>query len=244
MVRRTEGIGPGSVGALAARYGLPGPAAEQLLSLARLLVEDPRAPTAIRDPRRAIDDHLADSLVALELTEVQDARRVVDLGSGAGLPGLALAIAQPDATFTLVEASARKCSFIERAAESVALENVRVVHARAESWPDGLSRFDIATARALGSLELVVEYAAPLLAVGGMLVAWRGRREPGAEAAAAAAALVVGMRPGRVVAVAPYDGALHRHLHLMSKVMETPEGFPRRPGVALKRPLSGFSERS
>jgi 16S rRNA (guanine527-N7)-methyltransferase len=228
------------VRALAARFELPEPAAEQLQLLADLLVDDPHAPTAIRDPRRVLDDHLADSLVALELDEVRGARRLVDLGSGPGLPGLALAIALPDAELTLLEASSRKCRFIVRAAAACGVENVEVVHTRAESWREGLGRFDVATARALGPLEVVVEYAAPLLAIGGTLVAWRGGREPAAEKAAVVAAELIGMAPGRVVEVTPYEGALHRHLHLMSKVMQTPEGYPRRPGMALKRPLSGL----
>jgi 16S rRNA (guanine527-N7)-methyltransferase len=243
-MRRNDRGEAAAVRALAARHGLPERAAEQLQLLAGVLVEDPHAPTAIRDPRRVLDDHLADSLVALELDEVREARRLVDLGSGPGLPGLALAIALPDAELTLLEGSSRKCVFIERAAAVSGIENVEVVHTRAESWPEGVGRFDVATARALAPLEVVVEYAAPLLAIGGTLVAWRGGREPAAEKAAVVAAPLVGMAPGRVVAVTPYEAALHRHLHLMSKVMQTPEGFPRRPGMALKRPLSGLSGRS
>jgi 16S rRNA (guanine527-N7)-methyltransferase len=205
-----------------------------------MLVEDPRAPTAITDRARALDDHLADSLVALELPELSGAASLVDLGSGAGLPGLPLAIALPRTAVYVVESSSRKCAFIERAARACELENVEVVHARAEAWPGGLGRFELATARALASLEVVVEYAAPLLARGGTLVAWRGRREPAAERAAAEAAKAVGMAAGPVVPVTPYQGAQHRHLHLMSKVMDTPAGFPRRPGMAQKRPLSGL----
>jgi 16S rRNA (guanine527-N7)-methyltransferase len=93
------------------------------------------------------------------------------------------------------------------------------------------------TARALGPLEVVVEYAAPLLVIGGTLVVWRGRRDPAAEAAAACAAGAVGLEPGPIVPVRPYPTAQSRHLHLMSKVTSTPSGFPRRPGMALKRPL-------
>jgi 16S rRNA (guanine527-N7)-methyltransferase len=118
-----------------------------------------------------------------------------------------------------------------------------VVHARAESWPEGIDRFEVATVRALAALEVVVEYAAPLLVLGGTVVAWRGKREPTEEAAAASAAAVVGMRPGPVLAVTPFEGARHRHLHLMSKVMDTPAEFPRRPGMPQKRPLSGLSGR-
>ncbi len=112
-----------------------------------------------------------------------------------------------------------------------------MVHTRAESWPDGLAAFDVVTARALAPLSVVVEYAAPLLVLGGTLVAWRGRRDPAAERGAAAAAAEVGLEPGEIVAVQPYRAAQNRHLHLMSKVIQTPPGFPRRPGMALKRPL-------
>ena len=163
---------------LAARHGLPDPAAERLAVLLGLLADDPLAPTAIRDRPRVLDDHLADSLVALELPEIRGARTLADLGSGAGLPGLPLAIALPEATVALVESSARKCAFIERAAAACGLENVEVEHARVEAWPEGLGRFDVVTARALASLEVLVEYAAPLLVVGGTLVAWRGKRDP------------------------------------------------------------------
>jgi 16S rRNA (guanine527-N7)-methyltransferase len=231
----------GRVGELVARYGLPEGAGEQLQVLLGLLADDPLAPTAIRKRDRVLDDHLADSLVALEVPSVRAARSIVDLGSGAGLPALPLAIALPLATATVVESSGRKCAFVERAAVACRLDNVEVIHARAEDWPDGLGRFDVATARALAPLEVVVEYAAPLLVVGGTLVAWRGKREPDVEAAAAAGAEVIGMKPGDVLAVTPYKGARNRHLHLMSKAMETPDGFPRRPGMAPKRPLSGLS---
>ena len=234
--RPSDGI-DARLGALAERHGLGPVALARLRTLHRSLVEDPLAPTAVRDPVKVIDDHLADALVALELEPVRTARAVADLGSGAGVPGLPLAIALSDASVTLIESTARKCAFLERTAMLCELPNVRVVHARAEAWPAGLDSFDVVTARALGPLEVVVEYAAPLLALGGVLVVWRGRRDPQAEAAAARAATEVGLEPGEIVRVRPYAGAQDRHLHLMSKVMATPAGFPRRPGMAVKRPL-------
>jgi 16S rRNA (guanine527-N7)-methyltransferase len=84
---------------------------------------------------------------------------------------------------------------------------------------------------------VVAEYAAPLLRVGGTLVAWRGRRDAEAEAAGARAAEALGLSEPEIVPVQPYEGTHHRHLYLASKVRETPQGFPRRPGMALKRPL-------
>lgn len=223
--------------ALAERHRLGAGAVAQLRCLHQTLVGDPLAPTAVRDPIKVIDDHLADSLVALELDSVRTARAVADLGSGAGVPGLPLAIALPDANVTLIESASRKCAFLERTASVCGLRNVRVVHARAEVWPPGIESFDLVSARALGPLEVVVEYAAPLLELGGTLVVWRGRRDPEAEAAAARAAAEVGLEPVEIVPVQPYTGARSRHLHLMSKVTATPPGFPRRPGVAVKRPL-------
>jgi 16S rRNA (guanine527-N7)-methyltransferase len=215
-------------------------AADRLGRLHRLLVEDPLAPTAVRDPDRVIEDHLADSLVALELERVRSAQTMADLGSGPGLPGLALAVALPKADVSLVESSARKCAFIERAIAACGAGNAHVVNARVEAWPEGRGRFAVVTARALASLAVVVEYAAPMLMVGGALVAWRGRRDLEVERAAARAAAGIGMEPIEILAVRPYAAAQNRHLHLMLKVMQTPEDFPRRPGMALKRPLGGL----
>jgi 16S rRNA (guanine527-N7)-methyltransferase len=227
------------IAGLVGRHGLANEMGDQLRTLLTALVNDPFAPTTVTAPARVVEDHLADSLVALELPEVRSAVAIADLGAGAGLPGLPLAIALPDASVALVESSRRKCEFIERAALACGLHNVEVVNARAEDWPAGLGRFDVVTARALAPLDVVVEYAAPLLRRGGRLVAWRGRRDPDAEAAARRAAGAVGMEVGSVHEALPYAGALNRHLHLMSKVMETPLQFPRRPGMAAKRPLGG-----
>lgn len=222
---------------LVSRYRLPAGAVEQLSGFLGLLAHDPLAPTAIRDPLSALDDHLADSLVALDLPVIRAAQRVLDLGSGPGLPGVPLAIALPGVSFALLESAARKCAFIERAVAACRLANVEVVHDRAETAAAGGGVHDIVTARAVASLEVTAEYAAPLLAVGGTLVVWRGRRSAEAEAAAARAGAELGMKGPRVESVHPYPGAQHRHLYLMSKVKPTPSRFPRRPGMALKRPL-------
>jgi 16S rRNA (guanine527-N7)-methyltransferase len=223
--------------ALAERWALPDGAGEQLRVLHRLLVEDPLAPTAVRDPIKVLDDHLADSLVALDLAQIRSATALADLGSGAGVPGLPLAIALPGAHVALVESAGRKCAFIERAVARCGVANATAVHARAEAWPEGIGAFDVVSARALAPLDVVAEYAAPLLRLGGTLVAWRGRRDQVAEDAAARAAAKLGLESLPIRVVHPYPGAQSRHLYLMSKVMNTPAGFPRRPGMARKRPL-------
>ncbi len=222
---------------LAARYGLSESAGGQLLSLLELVAMAPHAPTTLRDPGSILADHLADSLVALELSVVRGAHEIADIGAGAGFPGLPLAIALPGSSVTLVDSSSRKVAFIQGAIRACGIDNARAVHARAEGWPDGLRAFDLVTTRALAPLGVVAEYAAPLLRIGGSLLAWRGRREPDDEATAARAARELGLEVGDAVPVHPYPGATNRHLQLMLKVTETPSRFPRRPGVARKRPL-------
>jgi 16S rRNA (guanine527-N7)-methyltransferase len=237
-------VGEAGIAALIERYALSPTAHRQLRSLLRMLVDDHLSPTAVRDPAKVVADHFADSLVALDLVEVRSATAIADLGAGAGLPGLPLAIALPQSRVALVESSSRKCEFIERAVAACRLTNAAVVNGRAEEWRDGLTRFHLVTARALAPLDVVVEYAAPLLRIGGTLIAWRGRRDAEAEAAATRAAGQLGLQPGEIRAVRPYPAAQHRYLHLMSKVMDTPPAFPRRPGVAVKRPLGGRSHPS
>lgn len=224
--------------ALKERYSLSEPARRKLDALVDLLAGDPAAATAVRERQRVLDDHVADSLVALELPVVRAARSIADLGSGAGVPGLPLAIALPAAHVTLLESNGRKCEFIERAIARCELENAEVVNARAESWEDGRGRNELVTARALAPLAVVAEYAAPLLRDGGSLVAWRGKRNPEEEAMASRAAAQLGLEPTARLRVSPYPEARHRHLHVMRKVAPTPGRFPRRPGVARKRPLS------
>lgn len=223
--------------ALAQRYRLDADAVARLARVIESVASDPHAPTTVRDPPIALDVHLADSLVALELAPVRTAAQIADLGAGAGFPGLPLAIALPHADVALVESNGRKWAFLKRAVEAAEIGNAHVVHARAEEWADGIGRCDLVTARALAAPAVIAEYAAPLLRIGGVVVAWRGRRDPQAEAAGARAATELGLRIEVPVRVRPYAGAEHRYLHVMTKLTETPPRFPRRAGMALKRPL-------
>jgi 16S rRNA (guanine527-N7)-methyltransferase len=234
-----SGAAGSRIAELVRRYSLEREAERALATLAELLTGDPAAPTSVRDEAKVLEDHLADSLVALELPQVLSAGTIADLGAGAGVGGRPLAIARLEASVTLVEANRRKAAFIERAAAACGLRNVQVVNARAEAWREGLGRNDLVTARALAPLVVVAEYAAPLLRPGGALVVWRGARDAQAEAAGAIAAERLGLELQPPLPVQPYPAARQRHLHVMSKVRDTPPGFPRRPGIARKRPLGG-----
>jgi 16S rRNA (guanine527-N7)-methyltransferase len=198
---------------------------------------DPSAPTAIHDRREVENVHIADSLVGLGVPAVGEAARIVDLGSGAGLPGLVLALARPEAEVVLVESVGKKCAWLERTVTTLGLENVRVVCARAEELDE--EPFDVVTARALASLSVLCEYAAPLLREGGELVAWKGQLGEAEARAGERAAAELGLEPAGVLDVAPYPGAGPATLHRFRKIAPTPARFPRRPGIALKRPLGG-----
>jgi 16S rRNA (guanine527-N7)-methyltransferase len=224
---------------LARRYGLDDAAVRALAALLAQLAEDATAPTTVREPEAAVDAHIADALVGLEREELRMAGRIADLGAGAGFPGLVLAAALPHTRVDLVESVGRKCAYMERAAARAGLANAHVVHARAETWADGCGACDAVTVRAVAPLAVLVEYAAPLLRRGGALAAWKGRRDPEEEEHGRAAAAIVGMEPREVVRVEPFPAAEHRHLHVYVKVADTPPRFPRRPGMARKRPLAG-----
>jgi 16S rRNA (guanine527-N7)-methyltransferase len=196
----------------------------------------------VSNPDEAVDIHIADSLSGLEVPAVRAARRIADVGAGAGFPGLALAIALPRARVDMIESVSRKCAVIDRLTHAAGLDNeiVRALPMRAEeraTW-GGAEGYDAVTARAVGPLAVLVEYAAPLLEVGGVFVAWKGARDAAEEAAGAKAAAEVGLEPESVLEVEPYPGSRNRNLHVYRKVVATPERFPRRVGVAAKRPLA------
>ena len=195
----------------------------------------PEAPTSVHDRAHARNVHVEDSLAGLEVPELRDAGRIADLGAGAGLPGLVLAIERPEAEVVLVESVGKKCAWMERTIEALGLRNARVACTRAEQL--GEAPFDVVTARALGSLAVLCEYAAPLLREGGVLVAWKGAIDQAEEADALAAARVLGLEYESVLSVEPYRGSEHRTLHVFRKLAPTPDRYPRRPGMAAKRPL-------
>src|SRR5207247_778118 len=185
---------------------------------------EPDPPTTVRSPDEAVDVHVADSLTALELPALHQAGAIADIGPGAGFPGVVLAAALPRARVDLVESAQRKCEVIERLAAAAGIANAQAVRARAEEWAAGEGRdaYDVVTARALASLPVLVEYAAPLLRAGGALVAWKGARDADEELAGERAAREGGMQRGDIVPVTPYEGSQNRHLHLYLKVRATP----------------------
>jgi len=223
--------------ALLRRYDLPVDPADALEILLDLLAR-PEAPTAVQSAIDALDVHIADSLAGLEVAELRSARLVADLGAGAGLPGLVLAAVLPAAEVVLVEAARRKCVFLRSAIAEMTLDNAEVACSRIEEWNEGAARCDVVCARALAALPVLYEYAAPLLRQGGVLVAWKGAVPHDEAVDADAAAAHLGLQRESVRTVVPFPDSARRTLHVVRKVAPTPAKYPRRPGIATKRPLS------
>lgn len=220
------------------RYGLDSHQLDQLAAILSELEHSDRAPTTVRDPLEAADAHLADSLVGLDFDELRSALSVADIGSGPGFPGTALAVALPDAALSLIESQRRKCEFLVGLCERARIANASVVCTRVEDWGEGEEANDVVIARALASQPVVLEYAAPLLRLGGALLDWRGRRDAAQERAAVVAAQQLGLELREVRRVQPFAEARDRHVHVFVKRQTTPERFPRRAGMARKRPLA------
>jgi 16S rRNA (guanine527-N7)-methyltransferase len=218
-------------------------AAASLRDLIDLLATDPQAPSAVRDPEEGWRVHVADSLSGVGVAELSNAERIADLGAGAGFPGLVLAAARPGARVDLIESISRKCEFLRRAVDHTRIDNAHVLCERAETWAaarppaGGRESYDAVCARAVGRLSTLAELASPMLRADGVLVAWKGRRDPDEEREAARAAERLAMEPVEVRWVGPYAGSKHRHLHVWRKSGPTPSRLPRRPGMAKKRPL-------
>lgn len=209
----------------------------QLETVLALLAEERASVSSVVDDR-AWQIHVVDSLTGLEVPGLREAKRVADVGAGAGFPGLVLAVALPGAQIDLVESVGRKCDFMQRAIEAARIGNARVLNTRSEDLAAGEGReaYDAVTARAVGRLSTLAELASPLLKPNGVLVAWKGKRDEDEEHQLQNASGALAMSLEQTIDVGDRAGSEHRHLHVIRKTGPTPENLPRNPGIAKKRP--------
>ncbi len=195
--------------------------------------------TSVDDDVGIATTHFLDSLAGLS-AGIPHAAKVVDIGAGAGLPGLAIKIARPDIELFLVEAKRKKAGFLGAVIAELGLEGAFVIAKRAEEVArDERYResFDVALARAVAELPVIAEYALPLLAVGGRLIAFKSRRAPEEiEAGSRAAEALGGSIEGTKIAVIPFL-KVERRLVIFVKKRRTSDLYPRRAGIPAKRPL-------
>lgn len=196
--------------------------------------------TALRDERDIVLKHFVDSLSCTLSGDLAGELSVIDLGTGAGFPGLPLAIVQPQLHMTLLDATSRKVAFVEGAIGALGLANAQARAGRAEALgrlPGDREHYDRVVVRAVSRLPVLVELALPLLKVGGRLVAQKGPLDPAELEAGERAAAEVG---GRVQEVRPFELPIlgdARSLVIVEKTRPTPERYPRREGVPARHPL-------
>jgi 16S rRNA (guanine527-N7)-methyltransferase len=198
--------------------------------------------TAITDPAEIEIKHFLDSLTCVLGMGLPPQGRVVDVGTGAGFPGLPLKIAYPHLDLTLVESIGKKVAFCRHVIQSLQLNGVAMVHARVEDaarMTDHRAMYDWALARAVAPMDVLVEYLLPMLRVGGRALAQKGETGPAEAHRAEKAMNILGGKLTQLIAVDLPKVAESRYLVLVEKVAETPVKYPRRAGMPSKRPLSG-----
>lgn len=199
--------------------------------------------TAITDWEGVLIRHFLDSLSCLKAIhrrELSAGARVIDVGSGAGYPGIPLKIVCPGMRLTLLEATQKKVTFLEHLIGELGLTDVWAVHARAEELgqdPAYREQYDWALARAVAKMPTLVEYLLPLVRVGGATLSQKGQDAPAEVQEAGHAISALGGEVRQLVPVELRGLAETRYLVVVDKVASTPERYPRRPGMPDKRPL-------
>lgn len=221
---------------------LSGGQAAALAAFERQLVEwnDRFNLTAIRDAEGIRTKHFLDSLSCALAWKQGPPRRLIDVGTGAGFPGLPLKILYPSIRLTLVESVGKKAGFCRHVVEALGLRAVEVLHARAEQvgqLPAHREAYDQAVARAVAALPVLAEYLLPLVAVGGSMLAQKGQAAPAEVQQAERALKILGGEMRQLIPVTLPGVVEDRYLVLVDKVAATPAAYPRGPGIPARKPL-------
>jgi 16S rRNA (guanine527-N7)-methyltransferase len=199
--------------------------------------------TAITDWEGVLVRHFLDSLSCLKAIpegKLTCGAQVIDAGTGAGFPGLPLKIVCPGMRLTLLEATGKKVTFLEHIVRMLGLEDVEVIHGRAEELgqhPAHRERYDWALARAVAEMPTLAEYLLPFVRVGGAMLAQKGEGAAAEVHGGETAITTLGGRVQQLIPVELRGLAETRYLVVVSKVAATPQKYPRRPGIPRKRPL-------
>ncbi|HEY5668544.1 MAG TPA: 16S rRNA (guanine(527)-N(7))-methyltransferase RsmG [Anaerolineales bacterium] len=196
--------------------------------------------TAIDTPENIRIKHFLDSLTCLLVMKDRPMERIIDIGTGAGFPGLPIKIVYPSVALTLVDSVGKKVDFCRHIAQKLGLENVDIIQRRAEELgqlPEHREQYDWAVARAVAVLPVLVEYMLPLVRVEGGMIAMKGESAPVEAHSADNALRLLGGRLKHLVPVTLPGVADERYLVVVDKVVATPLQYPRRVGIPAKKPL-------
>ena len=196
--------------------------------------------TAITEYEEVMKKHFVDSLSLIKAFDVNQNKTVIDVGTGAGFPGLALKIAYPNLKVTLLDSLNKRIQFLDAVIAKLELTDVETIHGRAEDFakPDKLrEKFDLCVSRAVANLSTLSEYCLPFVKVGGQFISYKSEKiTEEMEAAGKAISILGGKVSGQVEFQLP-DSDIYRNLFVMKKVKETPKKFPRKAGLPSKEPI-------
>lgn len=198
--------------------------------------------TAIKEKDEFMEKQLIDSLLIASREEFIKSKKIIDIGTGAGFPGIPLAIAFPEKKFTLVDSMNKKLKIIDELCEKLSINNVTTVHGRAETLgksKDHREKYDLCVVKAVATMNVLMEYCIPLVKIGGSFVAYKGSNVKSEVDEANKAAVMLGGEPSKVTGEGykNYTNIDKHKLVITKKIKKTPVKFPRKEGTPAKDPI-------
>ncbi len=193
--------------------------------------------TAITDPKEIILKHFIDSLTMAN--KIKEGETLIDVGTGAGFPGIPLAIVKQEVKITLLDSLNKRVHFLQEVIQVLQLNNIRAVHARVEEFAKNKKereQYDIATSRAVAPLNVLAEYLLPLVKIGGKCVCMKGSNIEEIKQAEKAVTLLGG-EIKQIEEITLPESDMKRHIILLEKIKQTPSKYPRKPGTPSKEPI-------
>ncbi len=192
--------------------------------------------TAITEPKEVILKHFIDSATIIKY--IEDNMKVVDVGTGAGFPGIPLNIMNSKANYVLVDSLNKRINFLNEVINNLQLNNINTVHSRIEDFgKDNKESFDIATSRAVASLNILLEYLLPLVKIGGICICMKGSNVKEEIGNSKKALEILGGRIEKIEEIVLPNSDIRRNIIIVRKINVTPSKYPRKPGIATKEPI-------
>lgn len=215
---------------------------EHLLIYETLLVETNKVMnlTGITESEEIYDKHFADSLTCLLSKLIQPHHKVIDVGTGAGFPGMPLKIVMPSLDMTLLDSLNKRIEFLKSVGDAIGLEDIHYIHGRAEDYGQDISyreQFDICVSRAVADLPVLLEYCSPFIKVGGYFIAQKGSKVYDEVAVADSALKKLNLEVDQIIDVRTSDATSNHKLLVIKKIGPTDSKYPRRAGKPIKKPL-------
>lgn len=192
--------------------------------------------TAITEPNEVILKHFIDSATIIKY--IENNMSIVDVGTGAGFPGIPLNIIKSNAKYTLVDSLNKRINFLNEIIEKVDLQNINTVHSRIEDFAkNNKEKFDIATSRAVASLNVLLEYLLPLVKVGGICICMKGSNAKEEIENASKALEILGGKIEKIEEITLPESDIVRNIIIVRKIKSTPNKYPRKAGTPTKDPI-------